>query len=591
MNPESSSQEPIRLNIPRHLQDYNGYCGPACALMLVDFAGSAKSPPVYAQEEYFKEIRQHARESRDRRPIKSPAESLLEMVNTHTAGDWEWSKIDNAEPRPVAKRVFSAIIERQQPCLILVSKGMHWVVAFGVIRNDHDEPSGLLMRDPAWTGMPKFYGLSVFPEKPRICHGPSPCACMKADGENSPGTIHERFFTTTELLTHRGLQGAPDHEGDGAIALVPSQNGAAAFDLPAASGPAPLVANAQARAGEAALSEVRKNGLCGSPHSPPEWDKALKNATAGEPILVKDPEDSRDDFYLVPLTPKDPASTQGAWAMLDANTLKLREVSLLENWTPPAFPNPNKDPKQISKSPITLADGTVVKLKPTDITPNSANLVWKPSAASILPYWPVKEFTILHPKTGIPEKIYLTQENNFHPSLGPDEPTTPEAHQPPSQPQKSPTRFVKLTVVVAALAGAILIAKEFQKDPQRKPSSKSPNGTEFKDSSTFQDPSPEPGTSSETSRIEILRDEIEAFRKRGFGERHPEVIKRVNELASLTDNVHSPPAALDYDALQTERERLSAILHHQEEGMDVRKYDARLKEIEALLKKFPRPKK
>ena len=308
------SNTTLRIDIPRHLQDYNGYCGPACALMLVDFAGSSKSPPVFAQNRLFKEVRRHAREHRDRRPVKSPAESLLAIVNDHTGGDWEWTKVYNPDPQPVASQIFQAIEEKKQPCLILVNEGMHWVVAFGVLRGEDHSPSGLLMRDPAWTGMPRFFGLSRFPEEPRIDHRQEDCPCMAPKGKNSPGTVHERFFTTSELISHRGLQGAPDHEGEGAIAIVPPNQTATALPPQIRSAAAPIP-DARAKAGAAALTAVQKSGLAGRPDSPPEWNKALTGATAGEPTLVKHPTDERDDFFLVPLNPADPSARLGAWAL------------------------------------------------------------------------------------------------------------------------------------------------------------------------------------------------------------------------------------------------------------------------------------
>lgn len=215
----------LRLPVPRHLQDFNGYCGPACAMMVVDFAGSSKSPPVFAQNELFREVRAHARSHKDRRPIKSPAESLLSLVNDHTPGNARWEKVFGPEPQPIARRIIRSITEKLQPCLMLVSKGMHWVVAFGLQKKDDGTPAGILMRDPAWAGMPKFYGLSIFPDEPTVEHSADvTCKCLESCPENPPGTVHERYFAMDEILSHRGLQGSPDWEGDGAIALVPAEN-------------------------------------------------------------------------------------------------------------------------------------------------------------------------------------------------------------------------------------------------------------------------------------------------------------------------------------------------------------------------------
>ncbi|MGJ8696766.1 MAG: hypothetical protein ACSHYF_10635 [Verrucomicrobiaceae bacterium] len=215
------NEETLRLEVPRHLQDFNGYCGPACALMVVDATGSAKEPPVLAQNDFFREIRGYAKEMKDRRAVKSPAESLLKLVNDHTAGEKKWKKVFLAESGPVAALIFEAIEKVGRPCMMLVSKGMHWVVAFGRMRKNDGSVGGLLLRDPAWAGMPRFFGLSIFPEKPAIEHSHSPCKCLEE--KNPPGTVHERYVTMEELLSPRGLQGSPDWEGRGAIALIPEE--------------------------------------------------------------------------------------------------------------------------------------------------------------------------------------------------------------------------------------------------------------------------------------------------------------------------------------------------------------------------------
>ena len=218
----SASNRTIRLSVARHLQDFNGYCGPACAMMVVDFTGSSKSPPVFAQNELFREVRSHARAANARRPMKSPAESLLTLVNDHTAGDATWEKVYDPDPTPVARKIIRAITDKMQPSLLLISKGMHWVVAFGLQRKDDGTPAGVLMRDPAWAGMPRFYGLSIFPDKPTVEHTPTEtCKCLESCPENPPGTVHERYIAMDELISTRGLQGSRDWEGSGAIALIP----------------------------------------------------------------------------------------------------------------------------------------------------------------------------------------------------------------------------------------------------------------------------------------------------------------------------------------------------------------------------------
>ncbi len=472
-----STSATLRLPVSRHLQDFNGYCGPACALMVVEFTGSAKSPPVFAQNEFFKEVRSHAKANKDRRPVKSPAESLLNMLNDHTAGDMEWVKTFNSETTPVAQEIIRALDQKQQPCLMLVSKGMHWVVAFGLQRKDDGTPAGLLMRDPAWAGMPKFYGLSIFPDEPAIKHSQSPCPCLDHT-DNPPGAVHERYITMHELISGRGLQGSPDWEGDGAIALVPNGVATAAI-LPgnvaaAGFGAAPFLpaANPLENAGQTALDAVRENGLYGRPDSPADWNAALKGATAGEPILVKDPDDSDDDFYLVPLIPSDPDAKHGAWAMLDTETLALREVSLLENWQTPVFPSEDSDDaEKASKQNHILPDGSSVRFKRSELRPNTNNLVWAPSPASALPYWPVKELIATNPVTGEPVSIYVNQEGDVFNHLLPDhlEPTLPsptprssepspnKAPSPSSSLAPSPSNFARnLAIGLGATTAALL---------------------------------------------------------------------------------------------------------------------------------------
>lgn len=213
--------EDLRFNlaVPRHLQDYNGYCGPACALMVAEALGRTALAADFAQNEIFRRIRRHAQESQDRRPIKSPAESLLALMNAGGNDAIHWEKMFHPEPQPIARRILHTIVSLRQPCLMLVSKGMHWVVAFGRMTKDDGTPAGLLLRDPAWAGMPKFYGLSIFPDKPTVTHSASPCACLTSDRQ--PGTVHERYMAMDEVLSTRGLQGAPDWEGHGALALLP----------------------------------------------------------------------------------------------------------------------------------------------------------------------------------------------------------------------------------------------------------------------------------------------------------------------------------------------------------------------------------
>lgn len=207
----------IRLDVPRHLQDYNGYCGPACAMMVV--AGESESLPValQAQQNLFREIRQHAKVNNDKRPIKSPAESLIAVLHAHSR--LPWRKCFDTDPMAIARRILESIERAGQPAIILVSKGMHWVVAFGRTLKEDGSVAGVLLRDPAWAGMPKFFGLTVYPEKGTFEHGAAPCKCLHSD--QAPASVHERYIAMEELLSPRGLHGSPDWEGHGAIAIVP----------------------------------------------------------------------------------------------------------------------------------------------------------------------------------------------------------------------------------------------------------------------------------------------------------------------------------------------------------------------------------
>lgn len=441
MSPASS---PIRLGVPRHLQDCNGYCGPACVMMVRTGSGMQAE----AQHEMFRRVREHARQANDRRPVKSPAESLLTLLN---GGSRKWEKLFHKESEPVAARILAAVESAGQPCLLMVSSGMHWVVAFGRTRRDDGSVAGILLRDPAWAGMPKFFGLTTLPEKPTFDHtAQDPCTCLSAD--NPPGSVHERYMAMDELLSPRGLQGSPDWEGKGAIALVPEDLTEAAA-LPPALPPAAAAPGLTPQA--AAMIGVREHGLTGRPDSPPEWQQALQGGQAGTPILVKAPDDPRHDFYLVPIRPAG-GSPRTAWIMLDTVTLQLREASLLDHWIVPAFPT-DQDAERISNQEQTLPDGTCTRFKKTELRPNPRNLVWKASAASILPYWPLREFVAPHPVTGEPTSIYTDQTGEIHTTLASDHEAEAE---PGTQPggnarEGSVSRpGVKPLVKFAVLAGA-----------------------------------------------------------------------------------------------------------------------------------------
>lgn len=365
-----------------------------------------------AQHEMFRRVREHARQANDRRPVKSPAESLLTLLNS---GSRKWQKLFRRESEPVAARILAAVESAGQPCLLMVSSGMHWVVAFGRTQRDDGSVAGILLRDPAWAGMPKFFGLTTLPEKPTFQHtAQDPCTCLNAD--NPPGSVHERYMAMDELLSPRGLQGSPDWEGKGAIALVPEEVTESAV-LPAA--PLPAAAAPGLTPQAAAMIGVREHGLVGRPDSPPDWQKTLHGGQPGTPILVKDPDDPRDDFYLVPIHPAG-VSLRTAWIMLDTKTLQLREASLLDHWIAPAFPG-EKDAHAVAAQELTLPDGTRTRFRQSELRPNRQNLVWQASAASILPYWPVKEFIAPHPVTGLPVPVYVTQEGEVCTALTQEE--------------------------------------------------------------------------------------------------------------------------------------------------------------------------
>jgi len=201
-----------------------------------------------------------------------------------------------------------------------------------------------------------------------------------------------------------------------------------------------------------ALPQAREHGLWGRADSPPEWQKALQGGTAGDPILVKDPSDPRDDFFLVPIRPLDPAATRSAWIMLDAVTFKLREASLLDHWKFPAFPD-EKDARQISQTALQLPDGTRAQFTPKDLKPNHKNLVWRAGDASILPYWPVKEWTAPHPVTGEPVSVYVTQEGEILTTLtGSTHVKVPESGGVPKK--SSPLRLI-LTLAAGVAIGVV----------------------------------------------------------------------------------------------------------------------------------------
>jgi hypothetical protein len=198
----------------------------------------------------------------------------------------------------------------------------------------------------------------------------------------------------------------------------------------------------------AAFQQTREYGLWGRADSPVDWQAALRDGHADRAILVKDPEDPRDDFYLIQIHPAQPIA-RTAWVILDAATLKLREASLLDNWPAIAFPNA-QDQHRAAQRPLTLPDGTTAHFRKEELKPNLRNLVWRASAATLLPYWPVKELCAAHPLTREPISIYVTQHGEVYTALLPDEtPATP----PPRIKQPSVLRKMLWVAATAAAAG------------------------------------------------------------------------------------------------------------------------------------------
>ncbi|MCU0796051.1 MAG: hypothetical protein MUF31_08965 [Akkermansiaceae bacterium] len=200
----------------------------------------------------------------------------------------------------------------------------------------------------------------------------------------------------------------------------------------------------------AALSQTREHGLWGRADSPTEWQAALDGATPGDPVLVKSPDDRRDDFFLVPMQPRHPAA-RTAWVILDRVTLKLREASLLDHWPVPAFPD-EKDRTRLSQMSLILPDGTPARFRADDLRPNLKNLVWKPTEAAILPYRPIKEFIAAHPLTREPISLYLTQEGDVLTDFDGEPQETQET------PRSSRKSFLSAGLITALITSVALTA-------------------------------------------------------------------------------------------------------------------------------------
>ncbi len=370
--------------------------------------------------------------------------------------------------------------------------------------------------------------------------------------------------------------------------------------------------------GDAALRAVRAHGLCGRSDSPQEWNKALEGAKAGDPILVKDPDDPRDNFFLIPLIPKNPAAKRGVWVILDTQTLALREASLLENWKNLSFPDDNSDDAEnISKQQHTLPDDTVTRFKKEDLVPNKNNLVWKASAASILPYWPLKEFTAPHPLTGESVSIYVTQDGKVYSQLLPDEEESPIEAQPPlkqhpPQPAK-PSRALPACLAAACvgLLGVIaylLLTKH--SDTVEPPLTEEPC-THTQEIAAYKK---EIDRIQQTHQAEIkqLTQNAQQVEKMLREKHHNEINQLKEKMRNLTIALHQKNIELNHYksnsgkpekprspkvhseeilrlqktkiALQAERERLLTRIHQVENGHNTRKDKQRLNVIENQLR-------
>jgi hypothetical protein len=126
--------------------------------------------------------------------------------------------------------------------------------------------------------MPKFFGLTIIPENPTFTHSAqSPCTCL------APGSVHERYIAMDELLSPRGLQGSPDWEGKGALALVPVESAAVVLPRSPSVIAAASVPLAGSTAQAAAMSEAHEHGLTARP----DWQRVPDGARVGWKTRVK----------------------------------------------------------------------------------------------------------------------------------------------------------------------------------------------------------------------------------------------------------------------------------------------------------------
>jgi hypothetical protein len=429
-----------RLDVPRHLQDCYGYCGQACVMMV--HCGYDTTGANTAQHSHWQTVRQHMVQTFSLwalPPIFSTPEGLLQVL---AVPGRSWVKVFNTDPWEVAKRIIYSIETRKQPCLILINKGAHWVVAFGVHRGTSGALKSVLTRDPAWgPNMPLLRDPKPPKNPPKhdkhAAHTQQgqhlECTCLKRDKDPAhsmpTGTTYERIFSVdyqnTGLLSTGGLKDSTDYAQKNhttcALALVAPISPEAAAELSdPKKWPPPASPNTGAKPGggdpaEAALLAAREYGLSG-PDAHPEWRAVFDGGRAGTPILVKTPGDPDGHYYLVPIQPRRPGPRSG-YVILDARTLHLHEAALLDHWTVPSFPT-KQDAEKIAAQEILLPDGRRHRFSEADLHANTQNLVWQASAASILPYAPLREFTARHPITGVPVSIYITQGGEIYTSLG-----------------------------------------------------------------------------------------------------------------------------------------------------------------------------
>ena len=77
-----------------------------CNRRLKDAQQPDKPEAVEGQHEMFRRVRAHAKQANDRRPVKSPAEGLLTLLEPSAR---KWRKVFHAEPGPVAAQIIRAV--------------------------------------------------------------------------------------------------------------------------------------------------------------------------------------------------------------------------------------------------------------------------------------------------------------------------------------------------------------------------------------------------------------------------------------------------------------------------------------------------